>query len=748
MEKIYKILVFVSVVILFVNTQKGYSQVLISNTTGSPNSNAMLEIESSNKGVLIPRISSANRKLLTATPGLLVFDSDLGSFFLYGKTADGNDGWIDLSSDAGIWTRTNNNVYLSNTAYNVGIGTSTPKNRLVIQANNDSDTLLEIRDKNGVPLMVVTPVLTRFNFVKSKKGVSGGFAVGRYATAKDGKALTDTASLFLVTSDSTRVYTAEKEGKGVSGGFAVGRYATAKGAPYVKKYFFTNIDSTRVYTGGGSAVTSGGFAVGRYATAKGFPNVEKYFFTDIDSTRVYTGGGSAVTSGGFAVGRYATAKGAPYVKKYFFTDIDSTRVYSQVTAKGISGGFAVEHYATGVGSLKKFFFSNADSTTINVEDSLAGFNVVNVGSGKEEKFMKVNTENTRIGREAGNATTPGSGDVGKYNSFIGYRAGYTNVTGKRNVCIGQFAGFTNKSDYNVFIGDQTGYSNDNGRYNLFMGYASGYKNVKGDGNLFLGYQSGHENSEGHRNVFIGYNCGYNHTSGNDNLFLGNQAGQWDMTGGNNIFIGNQAGQGNFGGTNNVYIGYQAGRNISGGTGNVFIGNQAGYSGTRSNELIIDNTNTATPLIWGDFTADSLVINGDLTYTGVLTSASDLRLKTNLIPLTNVLLNLEKIRGVYYNWKPEVQNIPGRDNRRQIGVIAQELEKVYPELVYTNKKGYKTVDYTKLSAILIEAVKELQIQIIKHQNDVDKLKEENKSLKKQQKFILQEIQTIKNTNKTK
>ncbi|RLD49987.1 MAG: hypothetical protein DRI94_09865, partial [Bacteroidetes bacterium] len=198
MKKIYKILVYVSMVFLFVNTQKGYSQVLISNSTGSPNSNAMLEIESSNKGVLIPRISTTNRKLITATPGLLVFDSDIGSFFLYGKTASGSNGWIDLSTDAGIWTRDNakGNVFLSNSTFNVGIGTSSPKNRLVIQADNDSDTLLEILDKNGVPLMVVTPVLTRFNFVKPKKGVSGGFAVGRYATAKD--------------------------------------------APYIKKYFFTD----------------------------------------------------------------------------------------------------------------------------------------------------------------------------------------------------------------------------------------------------------------------------------------------------------------------------------------------------------------------------------------------------------------------------------------------------------------------------------------------------------------------------
>ena len=717
------------------------SQVLISGETGTVGESAMLEVRSTTQGILIPRMETGQRASISnPANGLLVYDTDLNAFFLFGGGS-----WINLSSSAEIWKKTASNVYLTDGTENVGIGLTPDTAKFVIQADlGDAadDVLFEVRDQTGVPIFRVTSEGVRIYIKPADKAVSGGFAVGQYGSLKD-KAIGD--DYLIVTPDSTRIYSLPTT-KGVAGGFAVGQYSSLKGGD-IMPTFYSTVDSTRVFIKPSTKGVAGGFAVGQYGSLKDKSVGDDFLLVTTDSTRVFTLPDAKGVSGGFAVGQYGSLKGGETTPT-FYTTIDSTRVYIVPTTKGVSGGFAVGQYSSLKGDKSQTFYTDIDSTTINVEDSVAGFNVINVGNGKEERFMKMNTENTRIGHEAGDATTPGSGDVGKYNSFIGYRAGYTNITGKRNVCIGDHAGYTNKSDYNVFIGDQTGFSNDNGRYNLFMGFQSGYDNVGGDGNLFLGYQSGHENTNGHRNVFIGYNCGYNNLGGTDNLFLGNLAGQWSTTGGNNIFLGNQAGQGNYAGTNNVYIGYQAGRSIVGGIGNVFIGNQAGYSGTRSNELIIDNINTATPLIWGDFTADSLVINGDLTYTGVLTNASDFRLKTNLMTLTNVLPNLEKIRGVYFNWKTEIQNIPGRDAGRQIGVIAQELEEVYPELVYTNKEGLKTVDYTKLSAILIEAVKEQQDQIESQQNDIDKLKEENKLLKKQQEFILQEIQTIKNTNKTK
>lgn len=82
--------------------------------------------------------------------------------------------------------------------------------------------------------------------------------------------------------------------------------------------------------------------------------------------------------------------------------------------------------------------------------------------------------------------------------------------------------------------------------------------------------------------------------------------------------------------------------------------------------------------------------------------SDRRLKDNIMPLGNALQNISAINGVSFDWKPEA----GRGDKKQLGIIAQEVESVYPELVEDNG-DYKTVHYDGLIAPLIEAVKELK-----------------------------------------
>jgi endosialidase-like protein len=92
------------------------------------------------------------------------------------------------------------------------------------------------------------------------------------------------------------------------------------------------------------------------------------------------------------------------------------------------------------------------------------------------------------------------------------------------------------------------------------------------------------------------------------------------------------------------------------------------------------------------------------------TTSDARLKRNVRPLTDVIERLEQIRGVSFEWNDGRQS-PGHSNERQeVGVIAQEVEAVFPELVSTSgNEGYKTVDYGRLTAILVEAVKELKAE---------------------------------------
>jgi hypothetical protein len=91
-------------------------------------------------------------------------------------------------------------------------------------------------------------------------------------------------------------------------------------------------------------------------------------------------------------------------------------------------------------------------------------------------------------------------------------------------------------------------------------------------------------------------------------------------------------------------------------------------------------------------------------------SSDARLKENVEGLTNVLNKVLNLTGVYYDWKVNEYPDRGLPEGRQIGLIAQEVEKVFPELVNTGDDGYKALAYDRLTAILLEAVKEQQAEI--------------------------------------
>jgi len=91
------------------------------------------------------------------------------------------------------------------------------------------------------------------------------------------------------------------------------------------------------------------------------------------------------------------------------------------------------------------------------------------------------------------------------------------------------------------------------------------------------------------------------------------------------------------------------------------------------------------------------------------SSSDIRLKNNIKPIENALQKISKISGNTYDWKAENKIEHGYEGN-DVGVIAQEIEEVLPQLVQTRENGYKAVKYDKLVALLIEGIKEQQIQI--------------------------------------
>jgi hypothetical protein len=112
---------------------------------------------------------------------------------------------------------------------------------------------------------------------------------------------------------------------------------------------------------------------------------------------------------------------------------------------------------------------------------------------------------------------------------------------------------------------------------------------------------------------------------------------------------------------------------------------------------------------------------DATNDIVAYSSSDIRFKENIKPIENALEKISKISGNTYDWKAENKAEHGYEGN-DVGVIAQEIEAVLPQLVQTRENGFKAVKYDKLVALLIEGIKEQQTQIHSLTIEIEKLKE--------------------------
>jgi hypothetical protein len=108
---------------------------------------------------------------------------------------------------------------------------------------------------------------------------------------------------------------------------------------------------------------------------------------------------------------------------------------------------------------------------------------------------------------------------------------------------------------------------------------------------------------------------------------------------------------------------------------------------------------------------------DATNDVVAFSSSDIRFKENIVPIENALDKISKISGNTYDWKAENKIEHGYEGN-DVGVIAQEIEAVLPQLVQTRENGFKAVKYDKLVALLIEGIKEQQTQIEKLRIDLE------------------------------
>jgi len=345
------------------------------------------------------------------------------------------------------------------------------------------------------------------------------------------------------------------------------------------------------------------------------------------------------------------------------------------------------------------FFGNSIASSITNNSSFnvilgdeAAFNILsgdnNTFTGYQAGYNNRKNNNTLIGYQAGYS------NIEENNTFIGYQAGYNNSTGKRSILIGYQAGYVNLGDNNTFIGYQAGYNNTSGGNNIFLGISAGLSNTSGSSNLFQGVNSGRTNTTGHSNVFIGNDAGGNNITGFFNTLIGNEAGEANTTGHSNVFIGNEAGRDNTTGLNNIYIGTQAG------LGNII----------QNNTAIIGNLSTTS-------------IGGYTNWTNL----SDKRYKKNITENVPGLNFIMQLKAVTYNLDIkkliEYLNIPDslilsykeKENILETGFLAQDVEQIALSLGYEfsgidkpqNEKDTYGLRYATFVVPLVQAVQEQQ-----------------------------------------
>lgn len=350
---------------------------------------------------------------------------------------------------------------------------------------------------------------------------------------------------------------------------------------------------------------------------------------------------------------------------------------SNIIAVGNNAGSALT-----TGASNSSFFGGFDGvsgfapSSVSVSDSVFISDGVGVVVGYSSGDYAMNTSwgrgafvslssgalNTAFGAKAANGLTTGGS-----NSYFGSKAGYLATTGMYNTGVGVFA---------------------------LSGVKDGSNNTAvGSGSLSI--------ATGSNNTAIGYNSGTVITTGSNNVIIGSYSGS-----GNGPDIRTLSG--------NIILA------DGGGTVRQYI-NSSGYVGINNwapsvmLDVVGDSKVSATGLFGGKVSINTTSINssyalyvaGAAGATGGFTTASDVRYKRNIAPITSAMSLISKLQGVRYNYNTTLFPEMHFSDSRQIGLIAQQVEAFVPELVMTDANGFKSVNYAQFTALLIEGMKELQ-----------------------------------------
>ncbi len=429
-------------------------------------------------------------------------------------------------------------------------------------------------------------------------------------------------------------------------------------------------------------------------------------------------------------------------------NLDTTKVPQLATANTFTGNQTVNGNlsATGVVSGSSYQIGSRlfalgsykdQNAFLGFAGSLATAGADNTAVGYQAMLANTQgTQNTATGNQAlfsdttgGNNTANGSvalyaNTQGAYNTASGNYALYSNTMGDANTAAGAFAladnstgnyntatGYgalaTNVASFNTADGYQALYSNATGYENTAFGYQALYSNNGPNAvtNTASGYQTLYSNTTGQQNTASGYQALYSNAGGSGDTAFGNYALYSNTTGGGNTAVGYSALYGS-NGNDLTCIGVQCTANADGLVNATAIGAHAGVG--ESNALVLGGTGQyAVKVGIGTATPSSILTiarGAGHPVSDSWETYSSRRWKTNIQTLPDALAKVEQLRGVSYDQKDS--------GKHEVGVIAEEVGKVVPELVTyeDNGKDARGVDYSRLTALLIEAAKEQQREI--------------------------------------
>jgi len=333
--------------------------------------------------------------------------------------------------------------------------------------------------------------------------------------------------------------------------------------------------------------------------------------------------------------------------------------------------------------------------------------------------------NTAEGKEALLSLTDGT-----YNTAVGFFSLRAIRSGNFNTAIGAGALLDNKAEENTAIGAAALLHTTSGSFNTATGSGALFGNFVGTNNTANGFQALAGNTIGSSNTATGSTALQNNQTGSANTANGEQALFSNIAGADNTANGEQALFGNTTGNFNTAIGFAAGFNQTTGSSNVYIGsNMIGTPG-ESNACYIAS-------IFGQTAASGIPVLID-SNNKLGTTTSSKRFKEDIKPMGKTSETLFALKPVTFRYKKEI-NPAGTS---QFGLVAEEVEKMNPDLVVRDKEGKPySVRYDQVNAMLLNEFLKEHRKVEEQQATISQLQQDSAEQRKQIESLTAGLQKV-------